>query len=102
MHCLNWYNLLNFPFFSLNAPLVLLALSSWLEHDHTTFIAFSGMAIIVFRAELCVILGPLLLIRLIERRISVVRVILLCALFGPIILGETIQDSTLHSIFPCV
>ncbi|XP_049828553.1 probable Dol-P-Man:Man(7)GlcNAc(2)-PP-Dol alpha-1,6-mannosyltransferase [Schistocerca gregaria] len=56
-------------------PLVLLALHSWIRQNHVNFISFSAAAIIIFRAELALFLGILLLSDLIFRKISPLRVI---------------------------
>jgi alpha-1,6-mannosyltransferase len=48
---------------------VLLALQSWIKQQHAKFIYFSAAAIIIFRAELAMFLGILLLIELVNQRI---------------------------------
>lgn len=50
--------------------LVLIALSGWLDNDNKRFIIASGAAIIVFRAELVLFLGLLLLYDLVYKRIT--------------------------------
>ncbi|XP_030766823.1 probable Dol-P-Man:Man(7)GlcNAc(2)-PP-Dol alpha-1,6-mannosyltransferase [Sitophilus oryzae] len=52
-------------------PLVLLALDGWLRNDSKSFILFSGAAIIIFRAELALFLGILLLYDLVYQRITI-------------------------------
>ncbi|XP_045465263.1 probable Dol-P-Man:Man(7)GlcNAc(2)-PP-Dol alpha-1,6-mannosyltransferase isoform X2 [Harmonia axyridis] len=52
-------------------PLVLLALNSWLKNDGKNFILFSGAAIIIFRVELVLFLGILLLYDLYCKRITI-------------------------------
>nr|CAH7726491.1 unnamed protein product [Callosobruchus chinensis] len=54
-------------------PLVLLALEGWLRNDNKSFILFSGASIIIFRAELALFLGILLLYDLYYRRINLKR-----------------------------
>jgi alpha-1,6-mannosyltransferase len=54
-------------------PLVLLALNSWLKNESKQFILFSGAAVIIFRAELALFLGLLLLYDLMYKRITIKR-----------------------------
>ncbi|VEN49431.1 unnamed protein product [Callosobruchus maculatus] len=54
-------------------PLVLLALDGWLRNDNKSFILFSGASIIIFRAELTLLFGILLLSDLYCRRITLKR-----------------------------
>ncbi|CAH1970843.1 unnamed protein product [Acanthoscelides obtectus] len=54
-------------------PLVLLALDGWLRNDNKSFILFSGASIIMFRAELTLFLGILLLCDLYYKRITLKR-----------------------------
>ncbi|XP_066249704.1 dol-P-Man:Man(7)GlcNAc(2)-PP-Dol alpha-1,6-mannosyltransferase isoform X1 [Euwallacea similis] len=60
-------------------PLVLLALEGWLRGDSKSFILFSGAAIIIFRAELALFLGILLLYDLYYDRISIKRLLQIAA-----------------------
>lgn len=55
-------------------PLVLLALHCWIRRHYTAFIWLSGAAIIIFRSELAMFLGFLLLFELFYKRISPIRV----------------------------
>lgn len=52
-------------------PLVLLAIDSWLRREKKKFLIFAGAAIIIFRAELVILLGLLLLYDLFHKRITV-------------------------------
>lgn len=58
-------------------PLVLLAVNGWVNNNNKAFIGFSAAAIIIFRAELALFLGLLLLYDLIFRRITLKELILI-------------------------
>ncbi|XP_032122174.1 dol-P-Man:Man(7)GlcNAc(2)-PP-Dol alpha-1,6-mannosyltransferase isoform X2 [Sapajus apella] len=70
--------------------IVLLALSAWLGHEWARFIWLSAFAIIVFRAELCLFLGLLLLLTLGSRKVSVVRALRHAIPAGVLCLGLTV------------
>ncbi|MEJ1271374.1 asparagine-linked glycosylation 12 (alpha-16-mannosyltransferase) [Cricetulus griseus] len=52
---------------------VLPVLTAWLQHRWALFVWLSAFAIIGFRAELCMLLGLMLLLTLYQRRLSVAR-----------------------------
>nr|CAD7573825.1 unnamed protein product [Timema californicum] len=53
--------------------LILIALHSWLKQQHGYFIFSSAAAIIIFRAELALFLGLILIIELVQSRLHPVR-----------------------------
>ena len=58
-------------------PLVLLAIDSWLRREKRKFLIFAGASIIIFRAELVILLGLLLLYDLYHKRITLKELIML-------------------------
>lgn len=52
-------------------PLVLLAIDAWLRREMKKFIVFAGASIIIFRSELVILLGLLLLYDLFHQRITI-------------------------------
>ncbi|KAL0270183.1 UNVERIFIED_CONTAM: hypothetical protein PYX00_007672 [Menopon gallinae] len=71
-------------------PLVLLALSSWLKRKHTNFIIYSGAAIILFRAELVLFLGIILLFEFYNCSLDVVKFLKIAVPAGVVILTATV------------
>merc|ERR1712048_1338774 len=70
--------------------LVLHAMAAWLMNENYMFILYSGIAILVFRFELCILLGLLMLVKLYERKLSLTFVICHCAVLAPIIIGTSV------------
>lgn len=56
-------------------PLVLLAIDSWLRREKKKFLLFSGASIIIFRSELVILLGLLLLYDLFYKRMTMKELI---------------------------
>uniref|UniRef100_A0A2K5QN85 Mannosyltransferase n=1 Tax=Cebus imitator TaxID=2715852 RepID=A0A2K5QN85_CEBIM len=73
-----------------NVLVLPVALSAWLGHGWARFIWLSAFAIIVFRAELCLFLGLLLLLTLGSRKVSVVRALRHAIPAGVLCLGLTV------------
>ncbi|XP_052604557.1 dol-P-Man:Man(7)GlcNAc(2)-PP-Dol alpha-1,6-mannosyltransferase isoform X2 [Peromyscus californicus insignis] len=69
---------------------VLPALTAWLQHRWALFVWLSAFAIIGFRAELCMLLGLMLLLTLYQRRLSVARLFQHAIPAGILCLGLTV------------
>ncbi|XP_071630483.1 dol-P-Man:Man(7)GlcNAc(2)-PP-Dol alpha-1,6-mannosyltransferase [Temnothorax longispinosus] len=77
-------------------PLVLVALFGWLRQKHVLFIWSSAAAIIIFRAELAVLLGLFLLYDIASQKLSIQRLLKIAVPAGVLFLALTI---TIDSIF---
>lgn len=70
--------------------LVLLALSCWIRGQHIIFLLCSGAAIIIFRAELVLYLGLILLVELHQRRLTVKKLLLFGIPMAVVLVGATV------------
>ena len=68
--------------------LVQYAISSWLSGKNGEFICSSAAGIIIFRSELMIYMGLLLLIKLIRSDIGLLELLVYCAVAGPSFLGK--------------
>ena len=71
-------------------PPVLMAYRYWVLGQHWKFLCLSGLAIIVFRTELSILLGLMLLGEVFSGRLSIYHTIKICVPAGAAILGEIV------------
>ncbi|KAG5670491.1 hypothetical protein PVAND_000753 [Polypedilum vanderplanki] len=71
-------------------PFVLLAVDSWLKREQRGFLVFSGIAILIFRSELVIFLGLLLIYDLFYKRITIPELLKLGVPIGAILVLLTV------------
>jgi alpha-1,6-mannosyltransferase len=71
-------------------PLVLLAVDSWLRREQKKFFAFAGASILIFRSELVIFLGLLLIYDLFHKRISIPELLKIGVPTGAILVAVTV------------
>ena len=77
-------------------PLVLLALTGWIRRRYSLFIIASAAAIIIFRSELALFLGVILLLELINRHITIQKLFRVAAPAGIIFLSLTVLIDSVY------
>ncbi|KAH8354221.1 hypothetical protein KR084_003618 [Drosophila pseudotakahashii] len=71
-------------------PIVLFAIAYWLRDQHKQFIICSGISILVFRSELALFLGLLLVVSLLQRKFSIDGLLKVALPAGVCILTATV------------